>query len=580
MKKRSHPILIGFVLLFSLCGRQAGDQFGSGASSAATSSLGGRAVVVESEEPRPQAGASSKEKAPGGDSPQTPACGSPGETAQQFLAKPGIADSSPATGRGILAFSREYALATTLSKGQGFVADGPENDDGPLEGTRSSWRIILGLVSVLILVGLNGFFVAAEFSLVSVRQTRVEELIAQGNRAAVVVGRAVADPDRFIAATQLGITLASLGLGWIGEPALAGLLESVLRFLPEAWIGVAAHSIAGGVAFAFITVMHVVVGELAPKSIALQDPEGTALVIARPTEWTVHLFRPAIWLLNGAGNALLRLLGIQPTSGHGRVHSVTELRMLVEASHEGGVLAADEREMLHAVFEFGHLVARQVMVPRTEMICLPATSSQDQIAKLAAEHALTRFPVYEGDLDHIIGIVHIKDLVRVMHSQVQQSTTVRGMVRPALFLPESIRVDDLLVEFRRKKQQIAILLDEYGGTAGLVTLEDLLEEIVGDVQDEFDQEEPEIQRLPDGSVLLSGLMQIDEVNEAFGLSLADPHYDTIAGYVLGRLHRLAQVGDEIEIEGIRLRVEALDGRRIARLSLFFDEEDEAKVDDS
>jgi CBS domain containing-hemolysin-like protein len=438
----------------------------------------------------------------------------------------------------------------------------PEEEGGSTAGT------LFRLLSILILVGLNGFFVASEFSLVSVRRTRVKELIAEGNQAAVVVGRAVADPDRFIAATQLGITLASLGLGWIGEPALAGVLMPLVRFLPEAWVGAAAHSIAGTIAFAFITFMHVVVGELAPKSIALQHPENTALLVARPTEWVLHLFRPAIWALNGAGNALLRLVGIQPASGHEKVHSVAELRMLVEASHEGGVLAADERGMLHAIFDFSHLAARQVMVPRTEMICLPATASLDQVAQLAAEHALTKFPVYEGDLDHIIGIVHIKDLVRGMHTQAQNATTVRGIMRPALFLPESVRVDDLLVKFRRTKQHIAILLDEYSGTAGLVTLEDLLEEIVGDVQDAFDQEEPEIQRLPDGSVLLSGLMQIDEVNEEFGLHLSDPHYDTIAGYVLGRLRRLAQVGDEVKADGIRLRVEALDGRRIARLSLF------------
>jgi len=434
----------------------------------------------------------------------------------------------------------------------------------------SPWEIPLRLISVVILVGLNAFFVAAEFSLVSVRHTRIEELIAQGNRAAVIVGRAVADTDRFIAATQLGITLASLGLGWIGEPALASLLVPLLRFLPEAWIGAAAHSIAGTIAFAIITFMHVVGGELAPKSIALQNPEGTALVVARPTEWMLHLFRPAIWALNGAGNALLRLLGIQPASGHEQVHSAAELRMLVDASHEGGVLETEEREMLDAIFDFGQLAARQVMIPRTEMICLPAMASLDQVAQLAADHALTKFPVYEGDLDHIIGIVHIKDLVRVMHAEAQEATTVRGIMRPALFVPESIRVDDLLVEFRRKKQHIAILLDEYGGTAGLVTLEDLMEEIVGDVQDEFDEVEPEFKRLPDGSVLLSGLMQIEEVNEKIGLNLSDPHYDTIAGYVLGRLRRLARVGDEIRTDGIRLRVEALDGRRIARLSLFFE----------
>jgi CBS domain containing-hemolysin-like protein len=444
-------------------------------------------------------------------------------------------------------------------------SDEGDSSDGELSTAGTVW----GLLSILILVGLNGFFVAAEFSLVSVRHTRIEELISKGNRAAVVVGRAVADPDRFIAATQLGITLASLGLGWIGEPALVSILMPLLSSLPEAWIGAAAHSIAGTIAFAFITFMHVVVGELAPKSIALQKPENTALLIARPTEWTLHLFRPAIWLLNGTGNAMLRLFGFQPASGHEMVHSVAELRMLVEASHEGGVLATDEREMLDAVFDFGRSAARQVMVPRTEMICLPATASLDKVAQLAAEHALTKFPIYEGDLDHIIGIVHTKDLVRVMYAQGQEATSVRGIVRPALFLPESIRIDDLLVEFRRRKQHIAILLDEYGGTAGLVTLEDPMEEIVGDVQDVFDGEDPEIQRLPDGSVLLSGLMQIKEVKQEFDLDLSDPHYDTIAGYMLGRLGRLARVGDEVKAGGVRLRVEALDRRRIARLSIFF-----------
>lgn len=453
-------------------------------------------------------------------------------------------------------------------------------EEEPAEEQRSTASTLFRLGSVFVLVGLNAFFVAAEFSLVSVRPTRVEELIAQGNRTAVIVGRAVADPDRFIAATQLGITIASLGLGWIGEPALADLLAPLLRFLPEAWVGTAAHSIASTVAFIFITFMHVVGGELAPKSIALQDPERTALVIARPTEWTLHLFRPAIWALNGAGNALLRLFGIQPTSGHGRVHSVAELRMLVEASHEGGVLATEEREMLYAVFDFGQLAARQVMVPRTEMVYVPATASLAEVAQLAADHALTKFPVYESDLDHIVGIVHIKDLVRVMHTQTQETTTVRDIMRPALFLPESIRVDDLLVEFRRKKQHIVILLDEYGGTAGLVTLEDLLEEIVGDVQDVFDREDPDVQRLPDGSILLSGLMLIEEVNEQFGLNLSDPHYDTIAGYMLGRLRRLAQVGDQVKANGIRLRVEALDGLRIARLSLFFDDKKTTKAQGS
>jgi len=461
----------------------------------------------------------------------------------------------------------------SFAGGQGRVEARSEaiGQDGQQEESHFTVGIIFRLLSVFILVGLNGFFVASEFSLVSVRPTRVRELVAQGNQAAVVVGRAVADPDRFIAATQLGITLASLGLGWIGEPALSALLVPLLRFLPEAWIGAAAHSIAGTIAFAFITFMHVVVGELAPKSIALQSPERVALVIARPTEWTVHLFRPAIWALNGAGNALLRLFGFTPISGHEQVHSVAELRMLVKASHEGGILDADEREMLHAVFDFSHLTARQVMVPRTEMICLPESASMSEVAQLAAEHSLTKFPIYVHDLDHIVGIVHIKDMIRVTLAQESKVVTVRGIMREALFLPASVRVDDLLVEFRRNKQHIAILLDEYGGTAGLVTLEDLLEEIVGDVQDEFDDADPKVLRQPDGSIWLNGLMQIEEVNEEFGLNLIDTHSDTIAGYMLGRLGRMAQVGDQIRVEGIRLRVEEMDGRRISRVGLFLEE---------
>ncbi len=240
---------------------------------------------------------------------------------------------------------------------------------------------------------------------------------------------------------------------------------------------------------------------------------------------------------------------------------------MVEESEAGGILGTHEREMIHAVFELGDVLARQVMVPRTEMISVPADASLDNLVALARQYPLTKFPVYEGDLDHIIGIMHTKDLVRVLGGH-RQDTSARGLMREALFLPESISVDELLSQFRKHHQHIAILLDEYGGTAGLVTLEDLLEEIVGDVKDPFDVAEPEIKRLPDGSAALSGLLAIEEVNEAFGLTLSDPNYDTIAGFVLGRLERMATVGDTVEANGVRLRVEALDGLRIARLSLF------------
>ncbi|MFN3762170.1 MAG: hemolysin family protein, partial [Anaerolineae bacterium] len=277
----------------------------------------------------------------------------------------------------------------------------------------SFWLSILtGLLGVLFFVLLNAFFVAAEFGLVSVRRTRVEELVAQGHPTALVVRRALDDPDRFIAATQLGITIASLALGWIGEPALAHLFVPLLQFLPPSWVGAAAHSVAAAIAFACITFLHVVAGELAPKSIALQNPERTAFFVARPMLVIFQIFRPAIWALNGAGNGLLRLLGIRPASGHERVHSVQELKMLIEASQEEGVLEAEEEQMLRAVFDLRSSRAAEVMVPRTEMVCVPADATVDELADLAERTALTKFPVFEDDPDHIIGVVYLKDLLR------------------------------------------------------------------------------------------------------------------------------------------------------------------------
>ncbi len=430
---------------------------------------------------------------------------------------------------------------------------------------------LLKLLAVVILVLANGFFVMAEFALVSVRRTRVEELVAQGNATARTVSKAVNDPDRFIAATQLGITLASLGLGWIGEPALAHLLQPLVERIPGSWQPAASHSLAAGIGFAIITFLHVVVGELAPKSIALQNPERASLLVARPTLWTERLFAPFIWALNGTGNALLRMLGIQPASGHQLVHSAEEIRMLVTASAQGGAIETSEQEMVEAVFDMGETLARQVMIPRTEMVCLQADATLAEASALAAETLLTKFPVYEEDLDHIIGVLHTKDLVKAMHTGQDASMPVRQLLREAIFLPESIRVDDLLAKFRQRRQHIAILLDEYAGTAGLVTLEDLMEELIGEVQDAFDRPEPHIRRVSDTTALIDGLVLIEEVNDAFDISLQDPNYDTIAGYVLGRLGRIAAVGDVVETirdgKRLRFRVEAMDGLRIALLKL-------------
>lgn len=429
------------------------------------------------------------------------------------------------------------------------------------------WIDFVRLLMVLVLVMANGFFVAAEFSLVSVRKTRIAELAAHGNPAALWVQRAIENPDNVIAATQLGITLASLGLGWIGEPALSHFIQPVVELFPATVQSGISHSISAALAFAMITFLHVVAGELAPKSIALQDPERTSLVVGRPTVITEIVFKPFILILNGAGNMLLRLFGVQPASGHQLVHSVEELKMIVSASAEGGAVEEEESEMLHAIFDLSALPVRQVMIPRTEIVGVEADTTLDQVVDLSVENPYTKFPVFEDDLDQILGVVHVRDVMQALRDPERQNSTVRHLSREPIYIPESISVNKLLREFRDRRQHIAIVLDEFGGTAGLVTLEDLLEEIVGEVSDPFDTEIPEMETLPDGSLLVDGLSLIAEVNQQLGLELDDPDYDTIAGYVLGRLGRIAKENDIVESDGVRLQVISMDGMRIERLSL-------------
>ena len=425
---------------------------------------------------------------------------------------------------------------------------------------------IVRLIAVGLLVLANAFFVASEFALVSVRRTRIEELLAQGNNKAEWVKRALEDPDRFIAATQLGITLASLGLGWIGEPALGKLLQPLINLFPAGIEDELSHTFSAGLAFALITILHVVIGELMPKSIALQNPERTSLIVAQPTLWTVRLMAPAIWVLNGFGNWLLKMLGFEPASAHEMVHSAEELKMLASASAVSGLVNNTEEEMLHAVFDFGDMLVRHIMVPRTELIAVKAEASLEEMIEISMQHRFTKYPVYEQNLDQVLGVVHLKDIVNALHGKDKSAKTAQDLMRDAFFIPETAKLDALLNHFRARKLHIAIVLDEYGGTAGVVTLEDLLEEIVGEVSDPFDAE-PEIQTLPDGSSSIDGLTLMDEVNEHFNLQLTDTNYDTIAGYMLGQLGRMAHVGDVILADGAELRITAMDGLRIARLTL-------------
>ena len=422
-----------------------------------------------------------------------------------------------------------------------------------------AWR----LAGVLALVFANGFFVAAEFAIVTVRKTRVDQLVAEGNRGARTVRRAVSAPDRYIAATQLGITMASLGLGWIGEPALAHLIQPSLAYVPARLAEPTAHSIAVAVAFTAITAVHIIFGELTPKWIALERSESTALWVVKPTELFMRLFWPFIRLLHGTAQTVVRALGMHGSDRRAMVHSEEELKMLVTASQEAGVLEEHEEQMLHRVFDFADLTAGQVMVPRTELVALPGDTSRDGIVQRIAQTGFARMPVYRNDLDDVIGIVHATDVLKSIAAG--NGSTAGTLAREVLTVPETLRADDLLTALRRRGVREAIVIDEYGSTAGLVTFDSLMQRIVGDISTSGGTGPITVR--PDGSADIDGLALVGDVNAQFGVHIDETTFTTVGGYVLGRLGRRARVGDTIDVEGRKMRVDALDGLRVAKVWL-------------
>jgi CBS domain containing-hemolysin-like protein len=416
---------------------------------------------------------------------------------------------------------------------------------------------LAGLVG---LVCANGFFVAAEFSIVTVRKTRIDQLIAEGHRGARVVRRAVSEPDRYIAATQLGITMASLGLGWISEPALAGLIEPAFRSLPPLVAAATLHTISVAIAFVLITAIEIVFGELTPKWIALERAESTVMWVVRPLELFMRLLWPFIRIVHGTAQAVIKALGFHGADRRVMVHSEEELKMLVTASQEAGVLEEQEEQMLHRVFGFADLTAGQIMTPRTEIVAVAATATREEVIAEVARTRHTRLPVYRDDLDHIAGMLHVTDLVRALASP-GAPIDPAALAREALTVPETLKADDLLTEMRRRRAREALVIDEYGGTAGLVTFESLMERIGG----EFGGASPRVTVRPDGSADIDGLALITDINARFDLHIDETTYTTVGGYVLGRLGRRARVGDSIDAEGRRMRVDALDGLRVARV---------------
>ncbi len=429
---------------------------------------------------------------------------------------------------------------------------------------------VTGLVVVLLLVLANAFFVATEFSLVSARRTRIEQLAQEGNAAAIAARKAIEHLDSYIAATQLGITLASLALGWVGEPAVARLFDPLLHLLPEEWASTVGHSLAVAIAFALVTALHIILGELAPKAIALQRPEGIALFVARPIGLFLAVFRPVIWLMNGVGNGVVRLLGVAPAHGHSNVHSPEELEMLVHSSREAGLLEESEERLLHRAFDFGDVQIREVMRPRTEVDAVAADMPLRELLTLIAARHHSRYPVYQGSMDTVVGVLLAKDLLDAIVKQPSLLTDesasfdLASILRAPLFVPQTTDVDDVLDQMKRTKMHIAVVIDEYGGMAGVATMEDIIEELVGEVQDEFDVEASPIETR--GNVtLVDGLVTLNEIIDRFGEPQGKFLSTTLGGYVAERLDRIPVVGDTVRFGDYDLRVEAMDGMRASKI---------------
>lgn len=441
-----------------------------------------------------------------------------------------------------------------------------------------------GLVAILVLVLANGLFVATEFALVSVRRTRIQQLASEGSVRAKSVLGLLDHLDTYIAATQLGITMASIGLGFIGEPALAVVIEPLVEqatFIPEGWRENAVHTIAFIIAFSIVTVLHIVFGELAPKSIALQRAEETSLWVAAPIRGFEVIFRPAIAGLNGVGNAVVKLFGIEPAAGHALVQSAEELKLSIDASREAGLVEQAAQELVERAFLFTDLDVRHAMVPRTELTAVPVDATLHEVLRIAAENSHTRLPVYERDSDHIVGIINIKRLLPLIYEvsggDNPADFDVRDHMTEPLALPETVAAVDVLTRMRETRVQMAVIIDEYGGTAGIVTLEDLVENLVGEIRDEGETEETDAEIEPDGTRILDGLTTLVEAKEYFDLDLDESLYDveTVGGWVFGVLGRPAETGDEVAApDGRLLRVEELDGLRIARVRVLAPENGE------
>ncbi|MXR51274.1 DUF21 domain-containing protein [Halovenus sp. WSH3] len=417
------------------------------------------------------------------------------------------------------------------------------------------------LLLALFLVVLNGFFVASEFAFVRIRSTSVEQLAAEGRAGAGVLQDVMANLDDYLAVTQLGITIASLGLGWVGEPAVAALLEPALEgVLPAGLI----HLVAFAVGFSVITFLHVVFGELAPKTIAIAQAEKLSLFVAAPMKFFYYVFYPGLIVFNGTANAFTRMLGVPPASETDETLGEREIRRVLARSGEEGHIDTDEVEMIERVFDLDDTIAREVMIPRPDVVSIAADASLSEIRTVATDTKHTRYPVVEaGNADQVIGFIDVKDVMEAADED-SAGTTAGDLAREIIVVPETVPINELLVQFRTEHQQMAAVIDEWGAFEGIVTVEDVVEAVVGNLRDEFDAEEyePTIQRREDGALDIDGGVPLSTASETLGADLETDGFDTVGGMVLERINRAPEVGDAVEEDGYRFEVTEIDGTRI------------------
>ncbi len=426
--------------------------------------------------------------------------------------------------------------------------------------------ITINWIIVFLLLFVNAFFVAAEFAIVRARKAKIEQLTKEGNVDAKLALRALEDVNFFIAAVQVGVTIASIGIGWFGSPTIEKMLTPIVAGFPEGHAYIA-HLIVAIIAFTIITFIHVLIGEQVPKCVALQYPEKITLYVAKPMDVFMTFSKPFVWLLNKSCNGILKTLRIPVNPSLKTVHTIDDLDLLVETSYDEGVLNETEKDMFHNMVQFSDLTAHEVMTPRTDMICVSINTPLEELNKIATENQYTRYPVYDEDIDHITGFVHVKDLFQLLLDK--KSKSVAQIQRKIPLVPETITLDKLVILFKKQRVQMAVVVDEFGGTSGIITLEDVLEEIFGDVQDEFDiDEETDIKEIKPNHYLANGTMRLDELAKYFDLPDEDlevEDVDTIAGLVVKELERIAKIGDSVSYGIFDFTVKEVDGARITKI---------------